>query len=412
MRKPTRRVRGMIMRTFITAMMSSFVVFSLMLVMFGFTLEDEIFDLQVRAAVDKFVATNPESLAPYGVMPALDMTYYVGTEAMPAWLKTEIDPTYRNGAFEVFGEEHGHFHALVQTLPDGQNLYVLFNARRFVRSTPQIKGFLLIIGVMALLGLMISLFFLTRMSRKVSGPLEDMVDVLADGESVDGRLAVPAKAPRELHALARAIEERDVRIQALLERERQFNRDASHELRTPLAVAFGAAEVLEEKEGGSRALTRLKSAIKDMQQLTEGILWLGRDPGRAQGCDIAVVCADSIQAYRHLVGDRSVSIQLDDLVGGQEMPVPEPVAHVLVGNILRNALSYTDKGEVTLRIGAGMLEILDTGVGFGEVDKAREGFGVGLTLVRRLCTHFDIDFALAARETGGTVATLKWVGAV
>ncbi len=405
--RSSRRVRSLIMRLFIGAMISSFGIFTLMVVVFGFSLEDEIFELQVREAADAFLEETPAPVTSYGTLKSLDMTYYIGTDAMPAWLQAEVDPAYSDRMFEVFGEEHGHFHALVRTLEDGRSLYVFFNARRFIRSTPQIKGFLLMVSCMAALGILVSLFFLARMSRKVSGPLEHMADILGDGHSVAGRMEIPKNAPQELQALAHAIEEREARIQELIDRERQFNRDASHELRTPLAVAFGAAEVLQEKEGGnSRALKRLKAAIKDMQQLTEGILWLGREPDYAQTCDISVVCANAIGAYGHLVGDRPVTVRQEG--EGAAMPVPQAVAHVMVGNILRNALSYTEKGEVVVFSADGVLEVTDTGVGFGNADPSHQGFGVGLTLVSRLCDHFGIAFDVAAQPGGGTKARLVW----
>ncbi|WP_020400242.1 sensor histidine kinase [Kordiimonas gwangyangensis] len=407
MTRPARRVRSMIMRLFIGAMVTSFSIFTAMVVIFGFSLEDDIFELQVREAADAFVAENPATGATSGTLKALDMTYYIGTDAMPDWLRTEVERGERYGVFEVFGEEHGHFHAVVRTLADGRKLYVFFNARRFIQSTPQIKGFLMVIGGMAILGILISLFFLARMSRKVSAPLEHMADILSDGDSVAGRLSIPESAPRELKLLARALEDRETRISELIARESQFNRDVSHELRTPLAVAYGAAEVLEEKASGeNRALQRLKAAVKDMQQLTEGILWLGRDASRVQACDLTAVCASSIHAYGQLVGDRPVTVRLD--CKGVVMPVPEAVAHVIVGNILRNALSYTDEGEIAVLGADGRLEISDTGVGFGKADPGREGFGVGLALVSRLCGHFGISFDVAPREGGGTSATLTW----
>ena len=406
-----RRVRVMIMRTFVGALVSSFAIFTLIVVFFGFTLEDDIFDLQVIEAADKFLAENPHPLADSGTLAGLDMTYYIGTEAMPSWLRAEVDPSYRDRPFEVFGEEHGHFHALVKTMADGRNFYVFFNARPFVQSTPQIKGFLMVISGMAGLGFLLSLFFLSRMSRKVSAPLEEMADLLTSGESLVGQVDLSPQAPRELHTLAQAIEDRDHRIQVLLERERQFNRDASHELRTPLAVAFGATEVLEEKQKPSAALTRLKAAIKDMQQLTEGILWLSRNPEQVKSCNIKTVCADSIKAYRHLAGGRDVAVTIE---GGAavQMPVPEAVAHVMIGNILRNALSYTDSGSVNVYVRAGKVQILDTGVGFGDADTERQGFGIGLSLVERLCAHFGVSFEVAARSEGGTQAALSWSACV
>jgi len=408
----SRRVRGLVMWSYISSTFVSFLVFMLMIILFGFDLEDQIFDFQVTRALERLADADELPKGASGTVKSLEMQYYIGLNSMPAWLRVQINPEWQDRSFEVFAEERGHFHAAVRTLENGDNMYLLFNARPFIRSTSQIKAYLAIIGVMAGLVFLVSLIFMLRMTRKVSAPLEDMAAILSDGKNATPTFDLPAAAPAELHALARAIEDRDASIGALLDREREFNRDASHELRTPLAVAYGALEVLEATETKSKAMSRLKTAIKDMQLLTEGILWLGRDPGRAQGCDATAVCQKSIAAYSHLVGDRKVSVRLDSQ-GDIEMPAPEAVALVMVGNILRNSLSYTDEGEVVLLVRSGLVVVADTGAGFGNVNKDREGFGVGLTLVTRLCRHFGFTFAVNAKKDGGSEASISWsVGAI
>lgn len=403
----SRRVRGLVMWSYISSTFVSFLVFSLMIVLFGFDLEDQIFDYQVTRTLESLVETDEQPMEANGTVRSLEMQYFTGLESMPAWLRDQVNPEWQNRSFEVFAEERGHFHAAVRTLENGDNMYLLFNARPFIRSTPQIKAYLAIIGAMAGLVFLVSLFFMLRMTRKVSVPLEDMAAILSDGKDIAPAFDLPAAAPAELHALARAIEDRDARIGALLDREREFNRDASHELRTPLAVAYGALEVLEATATKSNAMFRLKTAIKDMQLLTEGILWLGRDPARAQGCDATAVCQKSVTAYSHLVGDRNVKVRLDSQ-DDVEMQVPEAVALVMVGNILRNALSYTEEGEVVLLVRDNLVMVTDTGAGYGKVDKDREGFGVGLTLVTRLCRHFGFDFTVKAAKGGGSEASLSW----
>ncbi len=401
------KVRGLVMRNYIGSTIVSFLLFAVMIVMFGFDLEDEIFDYQVRHAAEQFIDNEHPLSEASGTARFLEMQYFIGTEGMPDWMAEQIDPGWVDRNAEIFAEEKGHFHVSIRSLPDGQRFYMLFNARAYIRSTESIKSYLVIIGVLAGVVFLVSLFFVYKMTRKVSAPLEIMASELAAKDKVSPEFQLPEQAPVELHALAAAIGERDKRIQDLMERERQFNRDASHELRTPLAVAVGAAEVLEGTYDSTPAFKRLKAAIRDMQQLTEGILWLGRDPGRAQHCNISSVCCDSIKAYRHLVDGRDVVISFkggDDIL----MPVPEPVAHVMVGNILRNALSYTDSGEVSVSVGANGVEIQDAGVGFGKLAPGREGFGVGLALVERLCAHFGVDFSVAGRVQGGTKASLGW----
>jgi len=402
-----RKVRGLILRNYISLSIVSFSLFALMIVMFGFDLEDQIFDFQVNRAADELVGNEPLPARKNGTIRSLEMQYYIGTTEMPAWMAEQIDPSKNDRNAEIFAEEKGHFHVAIRPLPDGQKLYLIFNARDYIRSTQNIKAFLQFIAFMAGIVFMVSLFFVYRMTRKLSDPLEEMAAVLTREALAPSRFDLPDQAPCELHDLARALETRDARIQALLERERAFNHDASHELRTPLAVATGAIEVIEETGVKGKAFTRLKASLKDMQLLTEGILWLGREPGRDRGCNVAAVCRDCADAYGHLVGERDVSVRLD-LEDGVMMPVPEPVVHVLVGNLLRNAISYTDDGEVSIIVREGEILVTDTGIGFGKVGEEREGFGVGLSLVNRLCTHFGIRFNLCAGEKNGSVASLSW----
>jgi signal transduction histidine kinase len=402
-----RRIRSLVLRNYISVSIVSLTLFVLMFVMFGFDLEDQIFDYQVTKAADDLVESEQLTHNTSGTVRSLEMLYFVGTSEMPPWMAEQVDPSWGDRNAEIFAEEKGHFHVANRTLPSGEKLYLLFNARAYIRSTQNIKAFLQGIGGLATIVFLASLIFVYRMTRKVSVPLEEMAAELADENHVVSRFDLPDQAPAELHALARAIEKRDLRIQALLERERAFNRDASHELRTPLAVAYGASEIIEETGVKGKAFTRLKAALKDMQLLTEGILWLGREPGKAKGCNISAACKDSIEAYKHLAGDREVVIQFD-MEEAIYIPAPEPVAQVLVGNLLRNAISYTDKGEVCIKAQEGELLVIDTGVGFGAVDPEREGFGVGLSLVKRLCVHFNISFDLVAGETEGSVASLKW----
>lgn len=401
------RVRGLVLRNYMGAALASFGLFTMMIVIFGFDLEDEIFDYQVRQTADRLAGGDIGALAATGTVRSLDMQYFIGRQAMPDWLAASLDDSQPDGTDEIFAEEKGHFHVAVRPLDDGRTLYVVLNARPYIRSTPQIKSYLVIVGVMAGIFLLISLFFIHRMTRKVSRPLEDMAAALGSDDTASARFDLTPGAPAELQALARAIEERDRRIGAFLDRERAFNRDASHELRTPLAVATGAAEVMEASGTQGKAFSRLKTALRDMHLLTEGILWLGREVARATDCDVATVCRDCTAAYSHLADGRAVSVHLD----GPEsvtMPVPEAVAHVLVGNILRNALAYTDRGDIRIQVRPGCVSVSDTGVGFGKAEKGRQGFGVGLSLVRRLCTHFDIGFDVTADTRQGTLACLTW----
>jgi signal transduction histidine kinase len=86
-----------------------------------------------------------------------------------------------------------------------------------------------------------------------------------------------------------------------------------------------------------------------------------------------------------------------------------------LGNVLRNAFSYTDAGAVTVDVGAESVVIRDTGVGmapeqidamyqpFVRGDAARRGgHGVGLTIVRRLSDRFGWPVMIESSPGVGT----------
>ena len=407
MKQNKRKVRGLVLRNYIGSAILSFVIFTYMSVMLGFDLEDQIFDVQLNSAADKLIEKIDNAEALSGKTAAYELEYYRNWETLPPWLKSQINPQWETRNLEIFGEERGHFHAAVRTLENGDRLYLVFNARPFVRSTPYIKSYLVVVGVMGGIILLVSLFFMVRVTKKVSTPLEMMAAELSGNESLSSNMDIANTAPRELHTLANAITERNLRIRDLLEREQQFNRDASHELRTPLAVATGAIEILEETSEKSKALTRLKAAVRDMQMLTEGILWLGRDPSADETSDIYSACETLMASYAYLAENRPVDLVLEG-TRGNLLPAPEPVVLVMISNLLRNALSYTEEGLVKISVEENSVTITDTGIGFGRVDKRAEGFGVGLSLVKRLSDHFGMTFNIQAGEKHGTIATLSW----
>lgn len=405
----TRRpVRRLVLTTFFATALANLLLFMGLIAMFGFDLEDDIFQDQVAAAADRLAEKDPRQLQEAGAVAALDMQYYVGKDGMPDWIR-ESEPV-RTGADrgELFAEDRGHFHLVARELEGGERLYVLFDARPYIRSTPQLASYLVIAFVTALLAFLVSLLFLRRLIAGISQPLEQLSTQIAS-RTGDDEAPYPTSemAPAEIHLLAQALDAREQRIAGLLERERAFNRDASHELRTPLAVALGALEIVEDQSAVSKPLARLKNALGDMQRLVDGILWLAREPQGNERCIALTIVRSSIAAHRHLLREQSVAVR--DATSGQTViPVPAEVALVLIGNLLRNAIAYSEGSDIAVEIGDDRIAVHDGGSGFGRADRSAEGFGIGLSLVRRLGDHFGVAVTLRARPEGGTEAVLQW----
>ena len=228
----------------------------------------------------------------------------------------------------------------------------------------------------------------------------------------------------EVVDLAQALERLTQRINALVDRERNFTRDASHELRSPLTVIHMATDMLRAEDELSpsalKAIGRIKRAATDMVELVEAFLLLARES--ELGIEFEPICvndvvADEVDRVRITAEGRPVTV----VMTAETRMLVETSTRVLssvVGNLLRNAVDYTEQGEVRVHIGRGFVEIRDNGQGMDtqEVDRAfdaffrgrtvglsgRTGHGVGLAIVRRLSARFNWNVRIESEPRQGT----------
>jgi signal transduction histidine kinase len=276
-------------------------------------------------------------------------------------------------------------------------------------------------------------WFTYRVSRRAVSPVIWLANVVQqwDPKQPDiGALSaerLPGDVEGEVRVLAAALHEFASRIEAFVERERNFTRDASHELRTPLTVIRMASDLLlsdgELVPHADRSVRRIKGAARDMEALIESFLILARegDTGLPEE-DFVVneVVREELDKARPLLADKPVELRLEEphqfaLHGSAR------VLSVVLGNLLRNACLYTERGTITLHVGPDCITVEDSGVGMtpDELERAFEPFyragarreggqGIGLTIVRRLSARFGWQVELQSEHQRGTRATIRF----
>ena len=192
----------------------------------------------------------------------------------------------------------------------------------------------------------------------------------------------------------------------------QFLAMLGHELRNPLSALLTASELIDrdcaEVLGRERAvvrrqlrhLTRLVDDLLDVSRVTRGKIVLHAEP-----IDLRTV----VQRAVHEFGDtaRKQGVRISAALGETELVIAGDLLRLeqIVGNLLHNAVKYTnDGGQIEIEAARGdgsvVLRVRDTGVGIsremlprifdlfaqapGTLDRAQGGMGIGLTLVRRL----------------------------
>ena len=174
---------------------------------------------------------------------------------------------------------------------------------------------------------------------------------------------LPVDVQGETLVLASSLHEFASRIDAFVQRERNFTRDASHELRTPMTVIRMAGDLLLNDESLSphalRTVRRIQSSVGDMEALVEAFLIMARDGDVGLPDEDFVVneiIHDEADNAKALLGRKPVELKIEERAAFG-LHAPPRVFSVLFGNLLRNACNYTDAGSVTVRVQHGRIVI-------------------------------------------------------
>lgn len=286
--------------------------------------------------------------------------------------------------------------------------------------------------VTALVAIYVVSWLTYRASKRLVSPVSWLARQVAhwDPRRPDTNALAPERLPGEVQGetrqLAAALHRLGERVSAHIARERNFTRDASHELRTPLTVIRMASDMALSEDSPprvSRALQRIQRAGRDMEAVIDAFLILAREAEvepQSEEFDLAELVEYEAENARPLLLGKPVELEVD-CRARPRLLAPPRVMHVLVGNLLRNACSYTDHGRIEVIVEADCVRVRDTGIGmsaeslqrafepFFRADESRpHGTGLGLSIVSRLCERFGWKVQLESELGQGTTATIRF----
>jgi len=226
--------------------------------------------------------------------------------------------------------------------------------QRFLKE--QKRAFALVAGVVVLLAGVLSLILARRMTQPLS-LLTKATHQLAAGTFT---VRVPVTSQDELGQLARDFNSLALALEKSELTRRQWVADISHELRTPLAILRGEVEAVQDgiRQPGQDTFHSLHGEVLRLSRLVDDLYQvcssdLGALTYRKTELDLGVVLQETVALYRPRFMSKGISLDLDlpakdtaDVFGDPER------LHQLFGNLLDNALKYTDNGgrvQITLQ---------------------------------------------------------------
>jgi two-component system, OmpR family, phosphate regulon sensor histidine kinase PhoR len=192
---------------------------------------------------------------------------------------------------------------------------------------------------------------------------------------------------------------------------REFVANVSHELKTPLTSIRGYAETLlqgglEDEEHRARFVETIRAQAERLDALVNDLLTLAdleRPDTRLdiKDWDLAEVVREAAQPFEEITSRRGLSLVVEAHPGTMAR-LDRRRIEIALTNLLDNAIKYTEKGRVLVRVGRSgdraRVEVTDTGSGidpehssrvferFYRVDQGRSreagGTGLGLSIVK------------------------------
>jgi signal transduction histidine kinase len=217
----------------------------------------------------------------------------------------------------------------------------------------------------------------------------------------------------------------------LLERQREFVRDASHELRTPITVARGHLDLARAADVDATLSDDLEIAGEELERLSslsERLLLLAAADHPSfltkRDVDVGAFLADTVRRWSPAADRRwAVDVRAEGVVAAD----PDRLS-IALDSLIENAVEATDDGdEIRLRAravdGCLSIDVVDTGVGipkgqherlferFTRADSHRGrisgGTGLGLSIVRAIAEAHGGGVAIGDEPTAATVVSIE-----
>lgn len=206
----------------------------------------------------------------------------------------------------------------------------------------------------------------------------------------------------------------------------------THEMNTPLTSIKGFSELLlreglsaEQKEQALLTINRQSERLSDLVASIIHYSEIDNDELPSYEVSLSALAEETIEEFLPRIREKNLTLTADIAPGVTLNSRQERITAILE-NLIGNAIRYNKEGGA-IRISVSgarspVLVVEDTGIGIAEenldkifsrfftVDKSHSGkgggFGLGLAVVKKLCTRFDWRITVESKEGEGTKFTV------
>ncbi|MCR2098979.1 sensor histidine kinase [Campylobacter upsaliensis] len=204
----------------------------------------------------------------------------------------------------------------------------------------------------------------------------------------------------------------------------RFIKDSTHEINTPLSVILMSIEQLERQNlEQSAKFLRIKLAAKTLHQIYSDLVFYNFShtlSNEKESFDLGVLIKERVEYFRLFFEQKKLCLKLDLNTHSLFFANKNQISK-LIDNLLSNAIKYNKKGgEIAIILKENSLVIKDSGCGiskenlmhiferYARFNEDQGGFGIGLSLVKKICEENDILISCESKEGEGSTFRLEW----
>ncbi len=285
------------------------------------------------------------------------------------------------------------------------------------------------------LSALVGIFEVRRTFRPVQTMVQDINKIQTS--ALTTRLKSMGHPQDDLVLLARSFDRMMDRLSEGMDRQKQFIANASHELKTPLARAVTSVDVMI-REGGPQVseLEAVKHDLLEMGSLIDQLLFLARYDEKGMPAKKREVLnfRDQIDKamvpHQRTIEDKKLTVSIDVDASITLNSAPDHL-NILLTNLLSNAVKYSKAGTAIELVCQKdhfplTLTIRDHGIGMSRDDLDHlfdrfyrgtegrtfaRGYGLGMAIVREICSIYEVGIEVTSKPGDGTTVTLAFPSA-
>ena len=205
----------------------------------------------------------------------------------------------------------------------------------------------------------------------------------------------------------------------------RFIKDTTHELNTPLSSILANIEMMDTEvmvEKNRKNLNRINIAAKTVSVLYKDLTYLTLEQekeNKDETIDVKLLVKSRLEYFHILLQSKKLHYKLD--LEDASIFMDKRKLTRVIDNLISNAIKYNKRqGTLGIYLRPNALTIWDTGIGITERDipfmfdryarfnDSEGGFGVGLSIVKKIIDEYGIRIEVISKLNEGTKMVLQW----